>query len=152
MGANVSSSADQRNQVADLRAKKQLRRTPSGPRVSPFVQDNPRVTEIKSKDQWKARFNALKDSDKLLVIDFTAKWCGPCNSIEPKIEEFAAIYTNVEFVKIDVDALMGLSMKFNVNTLPAMVFMKRGQELDRVVGVNVDELRSKIEKYMQPSY
>lgn len=40
------------------------------------------------------------------MIEFTAKWCGPCKSLEPKVEELAAKYTDVEFVKIDVDVLM----------------------------------------------
>ena len=39
------------------------------------------------------------------MIEFTAKWCGPCKSLETKLEELAAKYTNVEFVKIDVDVL-----------------------------------------------
>jgi len=46
-------------------------------------------------------FNLLK-----LVIDFTATWCGPCKSMDPVIQEFAAKYTDVEFIKIDVDELM----------------------------------------------
>lgn len=46
-------------------------------------------------------FNLLK-----LVIDFTATWCGPCKTMDPVIKEFAAKYTDVEFIKIDVDELM----------------------------------------------
>lgn len=41
-----------------------------------------------------------------MVIDFTAKWCGPCKLMDPIVQEFAAKYTDVEFVKIDVDELM----------------------------------------------
>lgn len=41
-----------------------------------------------------------------LVIEFTAKWCGPCKSLEPELEELAAKYTDAEFVKIDVDEVM----------------------------------------------
>ena len=41
-----------------------------------------------------------------MVIDFTAKWCGPCKYMDPIIKEFASKYTDVEFIKIDVDELM----------------------------------------------
>lgn len=40
-----------------------------------------------------------------LVVDFTASWCGPCKSMEPAIEEYATIYEDVQFIKIDVDML-----------------------------------------------
>ncbi|CAN8235875.1 unnamed protein product [Cochlearia groenlandica] len=135
MGANVS-SPHQRFQVTD-------------PEISPYKVNVPFVVEIKNKYQWKSRLNALKETNKLLVIEFTAKWCGPCKTLEPKLEELAAKYTDVEFVKIDVDVLMSVWMEYNLHTLPAIVFMKRGQEVDRVVGVKFDELERKLHKYSQ---
>ena len=51
-----------------------------------------------------------------MVIDFTAEWCGPCKLIEPVIQEFAAKYTDVEFIKIDVDELM-VSHSFLFNAI-----------------------------------
>ncbi|KAG2321551.1 hypothetical protein Bca4012_057454 [Brassica carinata] len=148
MGANVS-SPDQRFSVTpDLPSRR-----PWTPRfesqISPYKVKSPLIVEIKNKNQWKSRLNALKDTNKLLVIEFTAKWCGPCKSLEPKVEELAAKYTDVEFVKIDVDVLMSVWMEYKLHTLPAIVFMKRGQEVDRVVGVKLDELERKLHKYAQ---
>ncbi|CAH2066465.1 unnamed protein product [Thlaspi arvense] len=147
MGANVS-SPDERFPVTDLHSRK-----PWSPRfepeISPFKVNSPFVTEIKNKNQWNSRLNALKDTNKLLVIEFTAKWCGPCKSLDPKFEELAAKYIDVEFVKIDVDVLMSVWMEYKLHTLPAIVFMKRGQEVDRVVGVKFDELERKLHKYAQ---
>ncbi|XP_048591840.1 thioredoxin H8 [Brassica napus] len=96
MGANTSSPKE-RLSLSDLRARKS--RTPNC-KVSPFI------VEMKKENQWKFQLNALKDTNKLLVIEFTAKWCGPCKFLEPKLEDLAAKYTDVEFVKIDVDVIM----------------------------------------------
>ncbi|ESQ28238.1 hypothetical protein EUTSA_v10019609mg [Eutrema salsugineum] len=147
MGANYSSPG-QRFPVTDLRA-----RQPWTPRfeseIAPYRVNSPSIVEIKNRNQWKSRLSALKDTNKLLVIQFTAKWCGPCKSLEPKLEELAAKYTDVEFVKIDIDVLMSVWMEYNLHTLPAIVFMKRGKEVDRVVGVKFDELERKLHKYTQ---
>ncbi|XP_010415656.1 PREDICTED: thioredoxin H8-like [Camelina sativa] len=148
MGANVSSPDKRFHQVTHLRSMKSSW-TPQPESTYPFKANSPGIVEIKNKNQWKSRLNALKDTNKLLVIEFTAKWCGPCKSLEPKLEEFAAKYTDVEFVKIDVDVLMSVWMEYNLNALPAIVFMKRGRELDRVVGVKVDEIERKLQKYTQ---
>ncbi|KAH1264470.1 Pre-mRNA-splicing factor ATP-dependent RNA helicase DEAH1 [Glycine max] len=61
-----------------------------------------------STAKWKTHFDASKQTNKLMVIDFTATWCGPCKSMDPIIQEYAAKYTNVEFIKIDVDELMSV--------------------------------------------
>ncbi|KAF8057850.1 hypothetical protein N665_1253s0008 [Sinapis alba] len=136
MGANTSSPKE-RLSLSDLRAKKS--RTTY--KISPFI------VEMKNENQWKSQFNALKDTNKLLVIEFTAKWCGPCKFLEPRLEDLAAKYTNVEFVKIDVDVIMSVWKEYNLYTFPAVVFMKRGQEVDRVVGLKLDEIEGKLHKY-----
>ncbi|KAJ4884281.1 Thioredoxin H8 [Raphanus sativus] len=136
MGANTSSPKE-RLSLSDLRSRKS--RTAS--KVSPFI------VEMKNENQWKSQFNALKDTNKLLVIEFTAKWCGPCQFLEPKLEDLAAEYTNVEFVKIDVDVIMSVWKEYNLYTFPAVVFTKRGQEVDRVVGLKLDEIEGKLHKY-----
>ncbi|XP_010548397.1 PREDICTED: thioredoxin H7 [Tarenaya hassleriana] len=106
------------------------------------------VTEIQSRRQWRSLFDSVKITDKLLVIDFTAAWCGPCKAMDPKVQELAAKYAEkVVFLKVDVDRLMDVAGAYNANVLPAFVFVKRGEEIDRVVGAKPDELVNKIDKH-----
>ncbi|KAK4481852.1 hypothetical protein RD792_012828 [Penstemon davidsonii] len=82
-----------------------------------------------------------------MVIDFTASWCGPCQFIQPAFNEFAEKYTEVEFIKIDVDELMDVAQEFGVQAMPTFVLIKKGKEVDKVVGAKKEELMKKIEKH-----
>ncbi|XP_059655929.1 thioredoxin H2-like [Cornus florida] len=106
------------------------------------------VLELHSSAKWRAHLQASKESTKLIVIDFTASWCRPCGFIEPAINEFAAKYTDVKFIKIDVDELMDVAQEFEVQTLPTFVLIKEGVAVDKIVGVKKEELQNKIEKHM----
>ena len=105
------------------------------------------ILEFQSNEQWKAHFNACKETNKLMVIDFTATWCGPCKFMEPTIKEFANRYSEVEFVKIDVDKFTEVAAEFGVEAMPTFILVKRGKEVDRLVGAKKDDLQSKIEKH-----
>ncbi|XP_068333846.1 thioredoxin H-type-like [Pyrus communis] len=106
-----------------------------------------RIVAFHSEDQWNTHFAAVKDSNKLMVIDFTAKWCGPCRAMVPIFREYADKFTDVEFVKIDVDELSDVAMEFSVQAMPSFVFVKKGEVVDKVVGAMKDELQKKIEKH-----
>ncbi|KAK3038592.1 hypothetical protein RJ639_027255 [Escallonia herrerae] len=105
------------------------------------------VIAFHSSSVWKTHFEASKESSKLLVIDFTAMWCGPCKYMEPALNLFADAYTDVEFIKIDVDELPDVAREFRVEAMPTFLLIKRGKEVDRVVGAKKDELQKKIEKH-----
>ena len=94
----------------------------------------------------------MKDTNKLVVIDFTATWCGPCRNMDPIINDFAAKYTNVEFVKIDVDELVDVAEKYGVQAMPTFVLMKKGEVVDQIVGADKDGLKMKIEKHKGSLY
>ncbi|GAV81661.1 Thioredoxin domain-containing protein [Cephalotus follicularis] len=118
----------------------------------PLVSTHAKTAQIKefhTKDQWEAYFDSCKEINKLLVIDFSATWCGPCKFIEPTIKEFAATYTEVEFMKIDVDVLADVAREFQVNVMPTFILIKNGKEVERIVGTKSDELQNKIEKHMK---
>uniref|UniRef100_K4AGV7 Thioredoxin domain-containing protein n=1 Tax=Setaria italica TaxID=4555 RepID=K4AGV7_SETIT len=73
----------------------------------PPAADDPNcaVVAAHSKATYDEQWAAAKSSGKLMVIDFSASWCGPCRFIEPAFKEMASKYTDVAFVKIDVDEL-----------------------------------------------
>ncbi|KAJ0265902.1 Thioredoxin H7 [Hirschfeldia incana] len=105
------------------------------------------VVEMESRRQWRSLFDSMKGSNKLLVIDFTAAWCGPCKAMEPRVKEIVSRYPEVVFARVDVDRFMDVAGTYRANTLPAFVFVKRGEEIDRVVGAKPDELVYKIETH-----
>jgi len=94
-----------------------------------------------------SNFDALVASDKLVVIDFWAQWCGPCRAISPIIEEVAAEYEGKAIIgKCDTDENNELAMKFGVRNIPMLVFIKNGEIKDVHVGmIKKPDLIAKIE-------
>ncbi|MEP7254716.1 MAG: thioredoxin [Ferruginibacter sp.] len=75
------------------------------------------------------------DSDKLSVIDFWAEWCGPCRAIGPVIEELSKDYAGkVNVGKVNVDNNPQISMNYGITSIPAILFVKGGQVVDKLVG------------------
>ena len=75
------------------------------------------------------------DSDKLTVIDFWAEWCGPCRAIGPVIEELSKEYAGKANVgKVNVDNNPGVSMQYGITSIPAILFIKGGQVVDKQIG------------------
>jgi thioredoxin 1 len=92
----------------------------------------------------------VMESDKLSVIDFWAEWCGPCRAIGPVIEELASEYAGkVNIGKVNVDVNPNLSMNFGITSIPAILFVKGGQVVDKQIGaVPKSVLDKKIQSHM----
>jgi len=75
----------------------------------------------------------LKAQGKVLV-DFWAEWCGPCRMIGPVLEEMAADYPGVTFVKLNVDEAPELAQRFNVMNIPTVLAFDDGEVKQRIVG------------------
>jgi thioredoxin 1 len=75
------------------------------------------------------------DSDKLSVIDVWAEWCCPCRAIGPVIEELAKEYDGkVTIGKVNVDHNPQVSMNYGITSIPAILFVKNGEVVDKLVG------------------
>lgn len=73
---------------------------------------------------------------KLVVLQFTAPWCGPCRMVAPVIEEFANDNPDVKVGKIVVDENQKSAASFGVRSIPAVMFFKDGKLIDKVLGAN----------------
>lgn len=83
-----------------------------------------------------ANFQAeVINSDKLSVVDFWAEWCGPCRAIGPVIEELHKEYDGkVKVGKVNVDHNPNVAMQFGITSIPAILFIKNGQVIDKLIG------------------
>ncbi|MBA0781392.1 hypothetical protein Gotri_002320 [Gossypium trilobum] len=93
------------------------------------------VQTFHSSPRWQLHFNSVKETSQLMVIDFSASWCGPCKFMEPVLNGMAAKFTE------------DVAQEFGVQGMPTFVLLKKGKEVDRVVGAQKNYLEKKIEKH-----
>lgn len=74
-------------------------------------------------------------SEKTVLIDFYADWCGPCKMLSPIVEQVASENNNIKVVKINIDDEQDLAVNYGIMSIPTLVVIKNGQEVDRAVGV-----------------
>ena len=91
-------------------------------------------------DLTKENFQAeITKSDKPVLVDFWAVWCGPCQMMAPILHELEAEMPDVQIGKVNVDEQMDLARQFRVVSIPTLIIFKNGQEVQRMVGVTSKE-------------
>jgi thioredoxin 1 len=89
----------------------------------------------------------VTNSDIPVLVDFFAEWCGPCKQLAPIVEELAVEYEGkVKIGKVDVDASNATAAKFQVMSIPTLVFMKGGEMVDKATGfMSKEALKEKLD-------
>lgn len=87
----------------------------------------------------KNNFSALKNSDKPVLLDFYADWCGPCQMLAPIVHEIAEEYPQYVVGKVNVDAEAELAQAFSVVSIPMLVVIKDGKITAKEVGFRSKE-------------
>lgn len=85
--------------------------------------------------------------DKLVIVDFHATWCGPCKMIAPKLQAMSQEMTNVVFLKVDVDEVDEVAVKYQISCMPTFVFFKNKEKIDHFSGASEAKIREYLEKY-----
>eukprot|EP01033_Poteriospumella_lacustris_P014987 gene14987-10722_t len=105
------------------------------------------LTEPKALQQL---LDTNKSNGKVVVLDFTASWCGPCQRIAPVYAQLSTTeeFQNVIFLKIDVDEAADIAQEYGVSAMPTFLIWKNGKVQEKVMGANAPALVQSIRKFL----
>ena len=109
------------------------------------------ATTIKANYVQQDQFEELINQEKLVVVDYTATWCGPCRLVAPLIDQLAEEYQGkAEVVKVDLDQNKGNAKQYKIRSIPTVLIFKDGQEVERIVGrASYEEFSNAVEKQLR---
>ncbi|XP_010244548.1 PREDICTED: thioredoxin H9-like [Nelumbo nucifera] len=102
------------------------------------------VSVINTKESWDEKLTEASKNGKIVVVNFSASWCGPCKSIAPFYCELSEKYPSLMFLSVDVDELAEFSSTWDIRATPTFYFLRDGQQVDQIVGANKSDLQKKI--------
>ncbi|KAK1357613.1 Thioredoxin domain-containing protein [Heracleum sosnowskyi] len=109
------------------------------------------VITCQTVETWNEQLHKAKSADKLIVVDFTATWCGPCRVMSPYFAELAKSMPSAIFLKVDVDELKSVAEEYDIEAMPTFMLLKEGKVVEKVIGAKKDELQRSIAKHLNAS-
>ena len=104
-----------------------------------------KLRQLHSEEEFE---QVITDSNyKATIVDFTAAWCQPCQTIGPIFEEFSKSFSQINFIKVDVDELEDLARSQGVGAMPSFFVYQQGVKVETMVGAIKDDLYKLIKKY-----
>ncbi|CAI5981924.1 unnamed protein product [Closterium sp. NIES-64] len=103
------------------------------------------VIVVTNEAEWD---RSLEDAgDRAVVVDFHAVWCGPCKMIAPSFEAFSTEFSNVVFLKVDVDVAQKVAEQCNVSAMPTFQVYKNKTKVAELIGASKEKLYALIKQY-----
>ncbi len=101
------------------------------------------LAEVSSSDFEKE----VLDAKLPVIVDFNASWCPPCQMLRPILEDFAAEHSDeCKIVSVDIDLARDLADQYEISSIPCLVLMRNGEEIDRKLGLQSER---KLKKWIQ---
>ncbi|KAK9840400.1 hypothetical protein WJX74_009243 [Apatococcus lobatus] len=110
-----------------------------------------RIVEIKGQQQWEDLLEQALQHERLVIVDFSAKWCGPCKVMRPCFVQLSEAYPNVLFLTVDVEDNEGIAARCAVTAMPTFAVITQGIKVDEAVGAGRHQLRQLVEKWISAS-
>ena len=79
-------------------------------------------------------FHEIRNSDKTVLIDFYADWCGPCRMVSPIVDEIAEEREDIKVCKVDIDEQPELASRYRIMSVPTLMVLKNGQVMEQSIG------------------
>ncbi|XP_074374971.1 thioredoxin H1-like [Apium graveolens] len=109
------------------------------------------VISCHTVETWNEQLQNGKNANKLIVVDFTATWCGPCRIMSPYFAELAKSMSSAIFLKVDVDELKSVAEEYDIEAMPTFMLLKEGKVVEKVIGAKKEELQQTIAKHLNVS-
>lgn len=123
--------------------------TPVPPNAIKTIHDNNVIyLQTRSGQSSDQAFDELLKMHQNVIVDFYADWCGPCKNLGKTIERISKDYPNVIFLKVNVDQHQTLANKYNVRSLPTLIFFKNGTKVYTERGDVSSSLKSLIQQHL----
>ncbi|KAL5772678.1 hypothetical protein ACOSP7_012280 [Xanthoceras sorbifolium] len=112
-------------------------------------QNKSRVVKVDSVESWDYFVSQANTQGCPIVVHFTASWCIPSVAMNPFFEELTSSYPDVLFLTVDVDEVKDVATKMEIKAMPTFLLMREGAVADKLVGANPEEIRKRIDGFVQ---